>query len=246
MRYLLSVRGRQYLHEQLRHQPLLAFDLDGTLAPLADDPEAVALPQQIRSLLGAVARSFPVVIVSGRSRRDVWTRLQGIPLREVYGNHGIEPTHVSEVLRELVAGWAERMARRLSTWEGVWIEDKQYSLTVHFRSSPAPALAQAAAEEAAADLGPVRMLPGKQCLSILPGGTAHKGQALLEAQRRFGAPRAIYIGDDETDEDVFTNCDRNQVLGVRVGRNPGSRAAYFLRSQEEIESVFECIARYEG
>lgn len=246
MTYLLSEQGRQTLLEHLRQQPLLAFDLDGTLAPITEDPAKAALSTRVRSLLSSVARRFPVVVLSGRARRDAWTRLQGIAVREVYGNHGIEPTHASEELRQLVAGWGQRIARWLSTWEGVWLEDKQYSLTVHFRNSPVPELAREAAREAALHLGSVRILPGKLCLNILPSGIAHKGQALVDAQRRFAAGKAVYIGDDETDEDVFAACDLEHVLGVRVGRIPGSRAAYYLHSQSEVEQVLQVVAEHEG
>lgn len=242
MRYLLSGSGRRELKRWLQLRPVLGFDLDGTLAPIVRDPQAVVLPPRVRSLLLDVARRFPVIVLSGRAQQDVLHRLDGIPVVEVYGNHGIEPLHASSVLRERVAGWSEIVARRLSTWEGVWVEDKQYSLTIHYRNAPAPDLAAEAARFAAEALGGVRIIAGKCCLNILPAGLADKGKALLHAQRQLDCPTAIYFGDDHTDEDVFAGCDPAAVLGVRVGRELGSRARYYLHWQQEMEAVLDLVA----
>lgn len=243
MKYLLTIRGQEELREHARKHPLLGFDLDGTLAPIVPDPEDVALPPGILLLLRNLARRFPLVVLSGRARRDVFQRLAGVPVREVYGNHGIEPTHASESLRAQISGWSATLRSRLAQWEGVWVEDKQYSLTVHYRHAPRPLRARAAATLAASVLDSARLLPGKSCLNILPLGLAHKGRALREAQHRFGCESAIYFGDDETDEDVFSTCDPQAVLGVRVGRRPASRAAYYLRRQSEMELVLALLQR---
>lgn len=92
MRYLLTMRGRQALREHARNHPLLAFDLDGTLAPRAADPQSVRLPPPIHSVLHEIARRLPVIILSARPRKEVIPRLAGIPVREVYGSRGTEPT----------------------------------------------------------------------------------------------------------------------------------------------------------
>ncbi|MFO0578820.1 MAG: trehalose-phosphatase [Polyangia bacterium] len=241
MTYLLSEGGKHALAERLRQHPVLGFDLDGTLAPIGRDPEAVSLAPRIRSRLLLLARRLPVVVISGRARGDVQRRVAGIPVCEVYGNHGIEPLHSSDILRDRIAAWSERVSRRLSTWPGVWVEDKQYSVTVHYRESPEPQQAAAAARLVAAELGGARLIDGKCCLNILPAGFADKGRALLHAQRALERSTAIYFGDDETDEDVFAGCDPASVLGVRIGRKPRSRAAYFLRGQSEMEAVLRFV-----
>mgnify|MGYP000662093579 CR=1 FL=1 len=46
-----------------------------------------------RATLLSLARRLPVVVISGRARGDVQRRFIGIPVCEVYGNHGIEPLH---------------------------------------------------------------------------------------------------------------------------------------------------------
>lgn len=243
MRYLFSAPGQRVLRDRLGRKPLIGFDLDGTLALICDDPDAVRLAPKTRALLSVAARRFPLVVISGRARADVLKRLEGISVREVYGNHGIEPLHDSEELRNSVLEWGETMSRRLSTWDGVWVENKTYSVTIHYRQSPEPKAALDAAVFAAASLPGTRLIPGKCCLNILPARFGHKGSALLSAQRRFGCESAIYVGDDDTDEDVFSTCDPATVLGVRVGNKPSSRASYYLREQGEIDMVLSLLGK---
>ena len=243
MRYLLTGAGRRELERWLQLRPLLGFDLDGTLAPIGRDPRAVALPPRVRSLLADVARRFPVIVISGRAQRDVLPRLDGVPVVEVYGNHGLEPLHASSVLRDRVAGWKEFISRRLSGWERVWVEDKQYSLTIHYRNAPEPVWAARAARITAEALGGVRIVAGERCLHVLPAGLADRGQVLLHAQRKLACPTAIYFGDDKMDEDIFAGCNPAAVLGIRIGPDPGSRARYYLHWQTEMEAVLELIAK---
>jgi trehalose 6-phosphate phosphatase len=50
----------------------------------------------------------------------------------------------------------------------------------------------------------------------------------------------FFIGDDETDEDVF-RLTEGLMMGVRVGRRPESRARYYLKHQGEIEDVLRFL-----
>jgi trehalose 6-phosphate phosphatase len=50
----------------------------------------------------------------------------------------------------------------------------------------------------------------------------------------------FFIGDDETDEDVF-ELTEGLAMGVRVGRHDRSRAQYYLNHQGEIEEVIQLL-----
>jgi trehalose-phosphatase len=103
-------------------------------------------------------------------------------------------------------GWgrtAPLLGRRLSPFKGVRIENKTFSVAVHYRRSREKKKARAAILEAAAALGPIRVIGGKQVVNILPEGAPHKGIALERERHRLRRDTAIYVGDDETDEDVF-------------------------------------------
>ncbi|NUM89735.1 MAG: trehalose-phosphatase, partial [Bdellovibrionales bacterium] len=72
----------------------------------------------------------------------------------------------------------------------------------------------------------------------------HKGTALVEAMRHIGAEAAFYVGDDDTDEDVFSLPEGN-IVTVRVGRRAGSRAQFFLQRQRDINRLLRRLVSLE-
>ena len=126
------------LHRYLLTKPLLAFDFDGTLAPIVARRDDAEMSGETRQLLGRVARRYPSAIFSGRSRADVAARVSGLPLRAVVGNHGLENGEPvpPEMLRP-VASWRASLEPALAGVEGVDIEDKGASLSVQMRPTAA-------------------------------------------------------------------------------------------------------------
>ena len=76
---------------------------------------------------------------------------------------------------------------------------------------------------------------------MLPAEAPHKGLALMRERTRSGCDTAVYVGDDETDEDVFRLDQPGQLLAVRVGRKRGSAAPYYIRRQAEIDRVLRSL-----
>ena len=129
-----------------------------------------------RRLLAEVARSYPCVVISGRARADALGRLRGVGTVEVIGNHGIEPWQVSRRALRAVRRWMPVLSRRLAPLQGVTIEDKAYSLAIHYRRSREKAKARAAIQKATRRRsGDVRLIRGKQVVNVLPTGAPHKG-----------------------------------------------------------------------
>jgi trehalose 6-phosphate phosphatase len=178
-------------------------------------------------------------VVSGRARADVRRRLAGTGVREVVGNHGIEPWDEAPAHERRAALWQAALRRRLARAPGVTIEDKRFSLAVHYRRAPRAAVARAAILDAVRDLRGFRLVPGKRVLNLVPKKAAHKGTGLEALRKRFGCAAAIYVGDDETDEDAFALGRRGRLLAIRVGRRRGSAAGYYLRNQREIDRLLE-------
>jgi trehalose 6-phosphate phosphatase len=241
MRDLLARANRDVLETFARSRTLLAFDFDGTLAPIVTDPDRAAMRPSTRRLLRQVAKLYPCVVISGRSRSDVVRRVRGVRLAEVIGNHGIEPWHAAAAAHRRVRGWIPLLKERLGGIQGVVIEDKGLSLAIHYRSSREKRKARARILAAAGRLGGVRLLGGKQVLNVLPGGAPHKGLALERARARLGCDTAVYVGDDETDEDVFALDRPDKLLAIRVGRKRDSAAAYCIRTRAEIDRVLESL-----
>lgn len=201
---------------------LLLLDFDGTLCPFQPDPDAVYPEERIVRLLGSLASkpNSTVGIISGRRLPDLRKRLN-VP-GEVYiaGFHGLEIQSPSETFMHPEAAAAtvtmraivERMRPALATLPGVFIEDKVFSIALHFREA-APAVrvaAQSCFLEAARDdidAGRLRVLPGACVVELLPGAAWHKGSALQwireRIERLHGPTFTVYVGDDVTDEDAF-------------------------------------------
>jgi trehalose 6-phosphate phosphatase len=243
MRHILGRLGRDMLRQLAWSNMLLAFDYDGTLAPIVRDPDQAVMRATTRRLLSEVARSYPCVVISGRARADALERLRGVATVEVIGNHGTEPWQVSRRALRAVREWGPLLSRRLAPLQGVTVEDKAYSLAIHYRRSREKAKARAAIQRATSSLGDVRLIRGKQVVNVLPIDAPHKGMALQKARDRFGCDTALYVGDDDTDEDVFALDEPDRLLTVRVGRKLDSLADYFLRSQAEVDAFLRVLQR---
>ncbi|MEK6806019.1 MAG: trehalose-phosphatase [Pseudomonadota bacterium] len=223
-------------------QTLFAFDYDGTLAPIVDDPAQARMRDTTRLLLTRLAQRSPCIVITGRSRQDVRPLLEGVPLIEIVGNHGLEAAGL-EPLRYAarVQSWQARLQPQLQAQTGVRIENKKFSLSVHYRQSADAEAAREAILAACAPLEGLRRVGGKCVVNLLPVEAAHKGAALLAAHARLGTRRVIFVGDDETDEDVFTLVLNDALLGIRVGLSTDSQARYGLRSQNEMEALLELL-----
>lgn len=238
-RQILAARAEPVLQRVMAARPLVAFDFDGTLAPLADDPAAVRLRPPTRRLLGALAARVPVAVISGRRRAEVAAKLRGLGIAAIVGNHGIEYSPSARPSPRVTA-WRALLAARLPREAGVWVEDKRFSLAIHYRHAPSRRRARLAITRAVADLPGAATFGGKAVVNVVPGGAPDKAAALERLCRRFKRRAAIYVGDDLTDERVFAwarvrRSALRSVLTVRVGRSAHSRAAYFLSSQRDID-----------
>ncbi|MHB8835151.1 MAG: trehalose-phosphatase [Candidatus Methylomirabilia bacterium] len=243
---LLGAAGREALRVFVDRATLFAFDLDGTLAPIVPEPSRVVVPDAVRERLVRLDRMAPVVVVTGRGRADARRRLRFRP-RHLVGNHGAEglPGRASAErgYRRLGERWTAQLRALLPDPRalGVVVEDKGATLSLHYRNATDQARARRVILRAALRLAPPpRSVHGKFVENLLPRDAPDKGEALAAVMRHLGCRRALYVGDDETDEDVF-RLDATAVLGVRVGPKAGSAARAYLRDQSEIGPLLDEI-----
>lgn len=229
--------GLPALEALVRRKPLLAFDYDGTLAPIVADPHRARMRESTRALFAELTRRFTCAVIAGRAREDLVAFLDGCAPALVLGDHGASLGAGAPAL-DLVQDWRAELDERLETLPGIVIEDKPFSLTIHYRGCPEPHAARTLARRASAGLEAVRVLGGVQAVNLLPAGRPHKGQALLEACDQFGCERALFVGDDDTDEDAF-GVAPERVLAVRVGARPRSAARFHLRDQLELDVLLQ-------
>ena len=249
MEYLLTDRGRSELEALLTVPSLFAFDFDGTLAKIVRDCHTAQLGRPIRLWLGELAKRAPTAIISGRSVEDLRTRV-GNTVPYLIGNHGLEGLHVTQQVvqqaRETCRGWKQLIEERFGTELtrcGVFVEDKSYSLSFHYRNAGRKDDARALVFHVLAELSPSpRIVLGKAVVNVVPAAAPHKGAALLELMYQLNCTAALYIGDDDTDEDVFS-LPGTRILTVRIGKNRISGARFFLKRQSEITEVLRSIVK---
>ena len=237
MQLLLSDERSGVLEAFRRPGTLVALDYDGTLAPIVANRYKAVMRERTYGLLQQVAQRYPTVVITGRSREDAARFVEGVGLRALIGNHGLDlqPGRRKD-FRGRVQEWREELAERLELCKGVLIEDKRLSLSLHYRNAPDKAGTEALLWRVAGQLEDARLVGGKDVINVVPAEGTNKADALLDACRRFGCERAIFVGDDETDEDVFA-LQAQPVLGIHVGLEADSRAAYRLRDQHEIDDL---------
>ncbi|ABC23349.1 trehalose-phosphatase [Rhodospirillum rubrum] len=233
--FLAALKGRT---------PVVFLDFDGTLAPIAERPEAVVFSAARREAVRKLAGKLPVAIVSGRDRADVEKQV-GLPGLTYAGGHGFDirlapsgsasevaPDDADPLAAELDGGLAG-LVERLDAMEaalhagldgiaGALIERKRFSVAAHDRMvAPADRPAFAAALEAARrDLRGLREKAGKRLVEFLPDIDWDKGKAVLHLRRALGVDGegyvAVFFGDDLTDEDAFRVLPEIDGIGVLV------------------------------
>lgn len=254
MQPLFSERGLARLSEAVADRLLCAFDFDGTLAPIVPVPDQAILPGEIRERLVRLASRAPLAVITGRSLEDIRGRLapgSGLEPDFIVGNHGMEgvPGMESDAARHerQCAEWHVQLARALAAAgngidDGVQVEDKRYSLSVHYRHAQNPDVAARALQPLFAALTPPpRVVAGKCVYNLVPQDAAHKGTALERLMQASDARHALYVGDDVTDEDVF-RLRRHDVLSVRIGPGDDSAADFFLKRQSDIVLLLDELA----
>jgi trehalose 6-phosphate phosphatase len=241
MQYLLSRACRPILKTLAQGRTLCAFDFDGTLSPIVKHPGMAGMREKTTVLLARLAAQHPCVIVSGRTRQDVLGKLGSIKVESVIGNHGAETETTPRTSRRRTPRWKTSLELELGGLPGVWLEDKGYSVTFHYRQSPQKAEARRRILEATRKLKRVRVFGGKQVVNVVPEQAPNKGVALAVERDRLGCAWVLYVGDDVNDEDAFAL--EGNMVPVRVGRKRHSHARYYLRTQAEIDKLLELLVQ---
>ncbi|NTV48714.1 MAG: trehalose-phosphatase [Geobacteraceae bacterium] len=216
---------------------LFAFDLDGTLAPIVDDYNAVTIAEPVRDTLKRLAQLAKVVVITGRSRNDALKILEFEP-DLIIGNHGSEwPAQDGKRDWQQIAlcvKWQEQLKNRLGDTEGVEIEFKGESVSIHYRKSDDRESALLRINDAIKIIEPSpRRIGGKFVVNLLPKDATTKGDALVAAMDKFGLVRSVFLGDDVTDEEVFRLVGVD-VLGIHIGKDYYTAAKYYLNDQSEL------------
>ncbi|HEX9206161.1 MAG TPA: trehalose-phosphatase [Candidatus Deferrimicrobiaceae bacterium] len=221
---------------------LWVFDFDGTLSVIVPDRDAAQLHPMCRELLNMLAATpgYFVAVLSSRSIEDLASRvpLPGVILGgasglewRLPGGHRVHPGDVAENRREKAKEAISPQLARLSSFPGVDVEDKGWSVAVHYRHVLPEA--RAMLEPLLSELG---RTPG---IRVYRGPSVAEVQLLPHVSKSFGirricrflgvdlsGGRLLYAGDDENDAVAMRWVLRKGGVALVVGnrmRVPGAR-----------------------
>jgi trehalose-phosphatase len=225
---------------------LVAFDVDGVLAPLVGHADDAELLHGVHAALAALAERSSVAILSGRAVESL-ERLFAFPAGlDVIGSHGLEVRGaVSPRLdddEQYTFDQLEIIATRgaEAAGDGAWVEYKPASVVLHTREAES-ALAEPAVRAVtnlARTIDGAQVKPGSDVVELL-ARTASKGDALLALAERLGRAPIVYLGDDVTDEDAF-RVMADTDISVRVGSGD-SCARFRLTGPADVGEVLRAL-----
>jgi len=221
----------------------LLLDIDGTLLDLAATPDLVSVPKGLRSSLQKLfdRTSGALAFVSGRSIVDI-DRIFSPFVFPAVGGHGAE-MRVSPTSEACAIG-AQPMSRELKRRftaigemsDKILIEDKVYSVAIHYRQAlefEHAIFTHVAAIRSDLPEAPIDVLPGKRVVEIKPSGFSKaSGVRELMTYSPFKGRRPVFFGDDVTDDSVFAIMPDLAGLSFSVGRKARGVAGQFGRPRD--------------
>ena len=220
----------------LGHAPAgLITDIDGTISEIAPTPGAAFVSDAVRQTLIRLARRLTLVaVVSGRAA-SAGAAMVGVEDMIYIGNHGMERRHRDEpwihpgaaTSREAMAAALNEIAAEARAGghdDGMAVENKELSGTVHYRLAPDPAAARAALLPLVTTIATRHGLivtEGRLIIELRPSIVVNKGTAIVDLVAEHRLRGVVFIGDDLTDVDGFvalrTLRDEDEIATLRVG-----------------------------
>jgi trehalose 6-phosphate phosphatase len=255
----------------LRERPersAVLSDVDGTLAPIVQDPSEAAVPAETRDLLRALAERYALVAcLSGRRALDA-RRVVGVDELAYSGNHGFElllpgesevrPDPSLDGHEADAPGFVQALDQRELEAAGIRIEDKGAIVALHWRGAPNEGAAESLAHEIASEAEWQDLVPhqGRKVLEIRPNIAINKGIAVAALIPAKPVDAALYGGDDRTDVDAFAalrtlqedgKLDATACIAVASDESPPevARAAdHMVPGPEGFAQVLRVLADY--
>jgi trehalose 6-phosphate phosphatase len=205
----------------------LAFDIDGTLSPIASTPDEARIYPGVLFLLGEAQKYAHVAILTGRSIDD-GASMVNIDGLTYIGTHGLEWSeglpwlHPVEITPEALNYYEpgkyllDLVEQHLSELPGVIVQRKRIGGSIHYRLAPDPIETRqkllSLLEKPARQVN-MNLSEGKLIVEIRVPLPVHKGRAIREFVERFSLRAIIFAGDDRTDLDAITEITRMRIEG---------------------------------
>lgn len=231
------------------------LDVDGTILDIAATPLSVSVPSGLKDTLETLRDQTggALAFVSGRPLSQLDQIFAPLKLPAVAGHgaelrvNGMEPRarFKSDIDRDLRGQFTAFASKH----DGIILEDKGYSLALHYRLAPQHAETVREAVAAACAVYPddaIEILPGKAVIEVKPAAF-NKGKGIRElmAYPPFHGRRPIFIGDDITDDSAFAVMPEFNGLGFSVGRKISGLAGSF-HEPRDVRDWLNHLAEHDG
>lgn len=227
------------------------FDVDGTLAEIQQNPDAVSIPPNVIANLKKLSEACngAVALVSGRpvTQLDQLAAPLRLPLAGVHGAELRDANgslHRVELADETAQPLQQMLEATMATLPGTLLEAKGMAFALHYRQAMAfEQQVLELAEAAVARFPELTLQPGKCVVEIKPHGT-DKGAAIqtFMQQPPFAGRTPVFVGDDLTDEKGFLAVNAVEGLSIKVGDGAGD-ARYHLDQVADVYSWLEKILK---
>jgi trehalose 6-phosphate phosphatase len=228
------------------------FDVDGTLIDIGPSPFEVDVSDELKESLQRLYRETngALALVSGRPIRDLDLLFKPLLLPAI-GGHGAETRTTKGTAISKVENLPEALRKQLlsaaTPGSGIEVEDKGYSVALHYRKAPKQAEMlrhHVAAVRAAYSSEPTELLLGKAMFEVKRPGI-NKGDAIrvLMEHLPFAGRMPVFFGDDVTDEAAFRAMPELGGKGFGVGRGFPGMAGIFASPSDVRRALQRLSAR---
>ena len=248
------------MKESITQKPRILFlDYDGTLVPIAKQPEEALMSANTKNILKKLTQhnQIKIIILSGRQKKFLFSQFRSFKVDLAWEHGAAFYSHKSKkttsLLHSNIQSWYPMAFNIMSSYAShvpeSHVEKKQYSISWHYRNSPqefATFQANKLAEELNIGLAnlPVTIIHGKKIIEV-KAIEANKGSFIkwyLSQKNINTFSYLLAIGDDKTDEDMFQSLPHDNGFSVKVGEPP-TLAKYTIRSQEFVNSFLSEIEK---
>ncbi len=249
----LTEANKNRIIEELKesNNRIFFLDYDGTLTDFYDNPQHAKPDAELYSLLDQIAEdpNNRVVLISGRDRQTFEEWFGDKPYTLIV-EHGVWIRSAGsdwEMIEQLDDTWKEKIRSSLEFYvdrtPGSFVEEKNYSLVWHYRKSD-PELGLNRAIELKDELTSLvanlnlEILEGNKVIEIKNRGI-NKGRAAQKLLQLNPADKIIAIGDDWTDEFLFSALPPD-AISIKVGM-ANTLAGYKVENYEEVRDLLKEI-----
>ena len=204
--------------EILRQTPsALITDIDGTISSIVARPDDATVSETIKAALRTIGgRLALTAVITGRPE-TVARSMVAVDGLTYIGHYGLDEEARFRIGSGPLQIVLNRVRDQIALLDGVVMEEKGVSFSLHYRHSPDRQATRAAlikiAAAVSAETG-ARVVPGKQVIELVPADLPNKGVALEKLLATHGIKGAVYFGDDLSDIDVFTSLKRRRESGL--------------------------------